>query len=101
MGRTKGGLNSKLHAVCDEAGRPIILLLSEGQMSDHKGARLILEALPTGATLIADQGYDSNWFREALADKGITSCIPPTKSRKAPIAYDKALYRQRHKVEMV
>src|SRR3712207_8471462 len=40
IGRMKGGLNSKLHAVCDSAGKPIILLLSEGQMSDHKGARL-------------------------------------------------------------
>ena len=46
IGRTKGGLNSKLHAVCDGDGRPIILLLSEGQMSDHKGARLVLDALP-------------------------------------------------------
>ncbi|WP_201860069.1 IS5 family transposase [Microvirga soli] len=99
IGRTKGGLNSKLHAVCDGAGKPIILLLSEGQMSDHKGARLVLGALPSGAALIADRGYDSNWFREALADKDITSCIPPTKSRKVPIAYDKTLYRQRHKIE--
>jgi hypothetical protein len=46
IGRTKGGLNSKLHAVCDGDGKPLVLLLSEGQMSDHKGARLILEALP-------------------------------------------------------
>ena len=38
IGRTKGGLNSKLHAVCDGAGRPVIFLLTEGQMSDHKGA---------------------------------------------------------------
>jgi hypothetical protein len=44
-------------------------------MSDHKGARLILEALPSGATLIADRGSDSNWFREALTDKAITPCI--------------------------
>lgn len=42
IGRTKGGLNSKLHAVCDEVVRPIILLLSEGQMSDHRGARFHL-----------------------------------------------------------
>jgi transposase len=68
-------------------------------MSDHKGARLILEALPSGATLIADRGYDSNWFREALVEKSITPCIPPTRSRKVPIAYDKTLYRQRNKVE--
>ncbi|YCI06467.1 IS5 family transposase (plasmid) [Ensifer sp. D2-11] len=99
IGRTKGGLNSKLHAVCDGAGKPIILLLSEGQMSDHEGARLILKALPSATCLIADRGHDSNWFREALADKDIEPCIPPTKNRKVPIAYDKALYRQRHKVE--
>ena len=39
IGRTKGGLNSKLHAVCDGLGRPVVMLLSEGQMSDHKGRR--------------------------------------------------------------
>src|SRR5437763_15709740 len=42
IGRTKGGLNSKLHAVCDGGGKPLVLMLSEGQMSDHTGARLIL-----------------------------------------------------------
>jgi transposase len=43
--------------------------------------------------------YDGNWFRSALLDKNITHCIPPTRSRKAPIAYDETLYRQRHKIE--
>ena len=43
IGRTKGGLNSKLHAVCDGQGRPLIMLLSEGQMSDYKGAALMLD----------------------------------------------------------
>ena len=91
-------MNSKLHAVCDGEGRPLVLLLSEGQMSDHKGARLMLDALPPASALIGDRGYDSNWFREALAEKGIEPCIPPTKNRKTPIGYDKALYRQRHRV---
>ncbi|WP_404400331.1 IS5 family transposase [Pelagibacterium halotolerans] len=99
IGRTKGGLNSKLHAVCDAEGRPLILLLSEGQMSDHKGARLLLDVLPSADSLLGDKGYDSNWFRQALADRGIEPCIPPTKSRKQPIDYDKALYRQRHRIE--
>ena len=92
-------MNSKLHAVCDAKGKPIILLLSEGQMSDHKGARFILDALPQATSLIADRGYDSNWFRRALIDRGIQPCIPPTRSRKAPIPYDKTLYRQRHRIE--
>lgn len=51
IGRTKGGLNSKLHAVCDGHGRPLILLLSEGQMSDYKGAARVLHAFPKAKTL--------------------------------------------------
>ena len=68
-------------------------------MSDHKGARLVLDALPPAATLIADRGYDSRWFRQALTARGIEACIPSSKSRKLPFAYDKALYRQRHRIE--
>lgn len=92
-------MNSKLHTVCDGGGRPIVMLLSEGQMSDHKSARLVLDALPPARSLIADRGYDSAWFRHALAAKWTTPCIPSSKSRKRPFAYDKTLYRQRHKVE--
>ncbi|MDK4718883.1 MULTISPECIES: IS5 family transposase [Rhizobium] len=99
IGRTKGGLNSKLHTVCDDEGRPIVMLLSEGQMSDHKGARLVLDALPPAKVLIADRGYDSTPFREALQAKGIEPCIPSSRSRKVPYPYDKTLYRKRHKVE--
>ena len=101
IGRTKGGLNSKLHAVCDGLGRPIIMLLTEGQMSDHKGAFLLLSALPNAKELLADKGYDSDWFRAALAERGITPCIPPRSNRKVQYHYDKALYRQRHKIENV
>lgn len=68
-------------------------------MSDHKGARLMLDALPEAKAMIADRGYDSDWFRAALAARGTEPCIPPTKSRKKPLDYDNALYRQRHKIE--
>jgi transposase len=92
-------LNSKLHAVCDGAGRPIILLLTEGQMSDHTGAFLLFSSLPKAKVLLGDKGYDSDWFREALIAKGITPCIPPKSNRKVQHQYDKSLYRQRHKIE--
>ena len=59
----------------------------------------MLGVLPKAKTLIADRGYDSNWFRNALKERGTEPCIPPTKSRKTPLAYDKTLYRQRHKIE--
>jgi transposase len=68
-------------------------------MNDHRGARVILYALPQATSLIADRGYDSNWFRTALIEKGIKRCFPPTRSRKRPIPYDKTLYRQRHRIE--
>lgn len=55
MGRTRGGLNSNLHTVCDGVGGPIIMLLQEGQMSDDKGARLMLDALPPALTCLQIQ----------------------------------------------
>ena len=75
------------------------MLLTEGQMSDHKGAVLLFSRLPQAKELLADKGYDSDWFRHALASRGITPCIPPTANRKVQHAYDKQLYRQRHKIE--
>ncbi len=56
IGRTKGGLNSKLHAVTDGDGKPLIMLLTEGQMSDHKGARIMLPKLPKAKSLTGDRG---------------------------------------------
>jgi transposase len=92
-------LNSKLHAVCDGLGRPLIMVLSEGQMSDYKGAALMIDAFPKAKALLGDKGYDADWFRQALTARGITPCIPPKANRKTQIAYDKTLYRQRHRIE--
>jgi putative transposase len=85
--------------VCDGQGRPLILLLSEGQMSDYKGAALMLDALPRAKTMLGDKGYDADWFRNALAERGIAACIPSKTNRKVTIHYDQKLYRQRHKIE--
>ena len=75
------------------------MLLSEGQMSDYKGAALTLDALPAAKEMIADRGYDSDAYRQALAANGIAACIPGRKNRKVRIAYDTKLYRQRHRIE--
>jgi transposase len=75
------------------------MLLSEGQMSDYKGAALMLNALPHAKELLGDKGYDADWFRQALAERGITACIPSKSNRKAPIEHDRILYRQRHRIE--
>ena len=75
------------------------MLLSEGQMSDFKGAALMLPAMPRAKELLGDKGYDADWFRQALAKRGITACIPSKSNRKVQIDHDRALYRQRHKIE--
>ena len=75
------------------------MLLSEGQMSDYKGAALMMQALPPAKAMLADRGYDADWFRDALTVRGITPCIPSKANRKIPIPHDKDLYRQRHKIE--
>jgi len=61
------------------------MLLTEGQASDYRGAALMLDRLPRATTLIADRGYDADWFRDALARRGVEACIPPKANRKALI----------------
>jgi transposase len=99
IGLTKGGRNTKLHAVCDSKGRPIQMYLSAGQTSDFTGAAGLLAVLPAAKVLLADRGYDADWFRNALIDKGITPCIPSKKNRKVHIEHDATLYKKRHKIE--
>ena len=68
-------------------------------MSDHKGAGLMIDALPSACELIADRGYDSDGWRAALEDLGIAPCIPSRRNRKHPRPHDLALYPQRHPIE--
>ena len=50
-------------------------------MSDDIGARALCGSLPAVDWLIADRGYDADWFRDALKDRGIRPCIPGRTSR--------------------
>ena len=92
-------MNTKLHAICDSQGRPIDLFVTAGQVSDYIGARALLSGLPNVKWLLGDRGYDADWFREALQDKGIRACIPGRKKRKTPIKYDKRRYKRRNRIE--
>ena len=95
----RGGLNSKLHAVCDSKGRPRSPFLTAGQASDFTGAAALLSTLPPAKALLVDKGYNADWFRNALADRTYDACIPSKSNRKTQIPHDKALYRRRHKIE--
>lgn len=99
IGRTKGGRNTKLHAVCDDKGRPLVLLLTPGNVHDCKVAQQCIEALPPSADLVADKGYDSQALREWLEQRGTRPVIPPRKNRKVQFDYDKTIYKQRNVIE--
>ena len=81
-------MNTKLHAVTDANGRPLSFFITAGQVSDYTGAAALLDDLPKAKWMLADRGYDADWFRDALKDKGIEPCIPGRKSRGMPIKHD-------------
>jgi transposase len=75
--------------------------MSAGQVSDYIGAAALLGSLPAAEWLIADRGYDADWFRNALKDKGIKPCIPGRKSRGKHIKHDKRRYKRRNRIEIM
>lgn len=85
--------------MCDAAGRPLRLLITAGPVSDYKGAALLLPGLPPTQVFLGDRGYDADWIRNLLEEKGTEVCIPSRRCRTTPIFYDKKLYRCRHKIE--
>ena len=64
-------MNTKLHAVTDTGGHPIRFFITAGQVSDYTGAAALMNGLPKAEWLLADRGYDADWFREALSRNSI------------------------------
>ena len=78
-------MNTKLRATTNTRGRPVGFFITLGQVSDYTGAAALMNGLPEADWLLADMGYDVNWFQEGLADEGIHPCIRGRKSRKTTI----------------
>ncbi len=99
MGRSRGGLTTKLHALVDAEGLPIDLKLTEGQAHDGRSAADMLEALAGGQILLADRAYDSDALRQSLDARGAWANIKPMPNRKNVPAFSSYLYRYRNLVE--
>jgi transposase len=78
MGRSRGGLTTKIHALVDANGNPIALKISEGQAHDGKSASDLLDAIGEGQILLGDCAYDSDDLRHRAAECGAW----PTSSRR-------------------
>ncbi|WPP02774.1 IS5 family transposase (plasmid) [Methylocella tundrae] len=99
MGRSRGGLTTKIHALVDAEGLPIDLKLTEGQAHDGRSAADMLEALAGGQILLADRAYDSDALRQSLGARGAWANIKPMPNRKNVPAFSSYLYRYRNLVE--
>src|SRR5215475_594693 len=71
MGRSRGGLTSKIHAVVDANSLPVRLALTAGEAHDNRLAGKLLSRLKSGTMLLADRGYDADWT-EHLPQTGVS-----------------------------
>ena len=99
MGRSRGGLTTKIHALVDANGLPIVIKLTPGQAHDGRSAADMLGSLSEGQILLADRAYDSNALRETMDKRGAWACIKPISTRKDRPAFSPFLYRYRNLVE--
>jgi transposase len=98
IGITRGGLNTKIHAVCDALGNPLRFVLTPGQRHDSKPVPELLDGLAAKA-LLADKAYDSDKIVQIAQAQGMQVIIPAKANRKNPRVLDKHRYKARHLVE--
>lgn len=98
IGKTKGGPNTKAHALVDSKGRALRIHLTAGNRHDLIPSEDLVDGF-TGRIILADKAYDCDAFRQFLQSIGLKACIPSKSNRKNPTAYNKGHYKKRHKVE--
>ena len=98
IGRSRGGLSTKLHIAVDALGNPLRIRLTPGQAHDITQAEALVSGLPA-EILIADKAFDADAFRAHLSAHDIHAVIPSNRSRAQAIAHDPELYKERHLVE--
>lgn len=99
MGRSRGGLTTKIHAVVDADGLPIALKITPGQAHDGRSGADMLATVQQGDVLLADRAYDADSLRLEMAARGAWANIPPMPQRKRRPPFSQFLYRFRNLVE--
>ena len=99
IGRSKGGLSTKIHAMVDALGNPTAFFLTAGQAHDLEGADALLPHMQA-ETLLADKAFDADQrVIEPLLAAGKQFVIPPKSSRKVRRTFDREMYKARHLME--
>ncbi len=98
IGRSRGGLTTKIVALVDALGSLVRFILLPGQRHDLVGVPPLIEDVSFDA-LLGDKAFDADWLRAELDDRGAAVVIPPRANRSVIIDYDKKMYRWRHLIE--
>lgn len=98
LGRSRGGFSTKIHVSCDGLGKPVTIILTPGQDHDVTQGPALIENC-NAAKVIADKGYDSDAFIDAIQAKKAEPVIPPRSNRTEERSYDKEAYKRRNVVE--
>ncbi|ONF46443.1 transposase [Methylobacterium radiotolerans] len=93
MGRSRGSLTSKIHALVDAEGRSVALKITEGQAHDGRAAADMLGDLGTGQILLGDRAYDSDVLRTRMAEQGAWANVKPMPNRKRVPTFSPFLYK--------
>ena len=98
IGRSRGGLTTKIHALVEAEGRPVRFILTEGQTHEMIPAGTLVAGL-TGGYVIGDRAYDAASLREQLREQGCQVVIPSNPTRPIQRRYDRVLDKLRHRIE--
>ena len=100
MGKSRGGLSTKIHVAVDALGNPVRFILTAGQCSEIKQANSLIVGF-SADDVIADKGYDADAFIDLIHASDAIAVIPPRNNRLMEREYDEHLYRERNLVEFV
>ncbi|HET9629147.1 MAG TPA: IS5 family transposase [Novosphingobium sp.] len=99
IGRSRGGRNTKIHALSDARGRLLSVLLTGGQAHDCPPAQRLIRRTRPAAKLLGDAAYDSAELRRWLDRRGTKPVVPNRANRLQPFRFNKTAYKQRHRIE--
>jgi error-prone DNA polymerase len=104
LGRSRGGLTTKIHALIDGFGLPVKITITPGQAHDLTAAEELIDCVDDGDMLLADKAYDADWLRAATRTRGAWANIPPKSNRKDPVVFNLGLltvHSRREKFDLV
>jgi transposase len=99
VGRSRGGRNTKIHALADAKGRLIAILLTGGEAHDCPVAERLIRRVKPSKRMLGDKAYDSDELREEMDERGTKPVIPNRSNRKQPYSFSKRLYKLRWRIE--